>query len=168
MRFYLVFIIFLGACSEQMVDKPKVNFGKEESIALNKELIEEEEINIDIFLSHNSSWVITKTGTGLRYYIYKKSNGKKPLPGMKVGVIMNVKLLDDKVCYETPKDMIDEFVVDKSHVESGIQEAIKLMGVGDKAKLIIPAHLAHGITGDSQKIPPLSTLIVDVELISAE
>lgn len=168
MRFYLLFFIFLCACSQPIVDEKKVNFGKEESIALNKQLIEEEEINIDIFLSHNASWKITKTGTGLRYFIYKKGNGKKPIPGMKVGVIMNVKLLDDKVCYETPNDMIDEFVVDKSHVESGIQEAIKLMEVGDKAKLIIPAHLAHGITGDSEKIPPLSTLIVDIELISAE
>jgi FKBP-type peptidyl-prolyl cis-trans isomerase len=42
------------------------------------------------------------------------------------------------------------------------------MKVGDKAKLIIPSHLGHGITGNMDKIPPLSTLIVDIELISAE
>jgi FKBP-type peptidyl-prolyl cis-trans isomerase len=64
--------------------------------------------------------------------------------------------------------MIDEFIVDKSNVETGVQEAIKLMKVGDRAKLIIPAHLAHGITGDMNKIPPISTLIVDLKLYSAE
>ncbi len=168
MRFYFLSFLLLGACNDPAVDQKNVNFDKEESIALNKQLIEEEELNIDIFLNHNATWKITKTGTGLRYYIYKEGKGEKPIPGMKVGVIMNVQLLDDKVCYETPKDMIDEFVVDKSNVESGIQEAIKLMKVGDKAKLIIPAHLAHGITGNSEEIPPLSTLIVDIELISAE
>jgi FKBP-type peptidyl-prolyl cis-trans isomerase len=163
----LVFLLYIS-CSESKVEEKKVNFGKEESIALNQELIEEEELNIDIYLSHHASWKMTKTGTGLHYYIYKNGKGENPIPGMKVGVVMIVKLLDDKICYETPKDMVDEFIVDKSNVESGVQEAIKLMKVGDKAKLIIPSHLGHGITGNMDKIPPLSTLIVDIELISAE
>jgi FKBP-type peptidyl-prolyl cis-trans isomerase len=165
--FIIVFLVFVS-CSESKPEEKKVNFGKEESIALNHELIEEEELNIDIYLSHHASWKMIETGTGLQYFIYKNGEGKNPIPGMKVGVVMNVKLLDDQVCYETPNEMIDEFIVDKSNVESGIQEAIKLMKVGDRAKLIIPAHLGHGITGNMDKIPPLSTLIVDIELISAE
>ena len=168
MRLYVLLSLVFVSCNQSQVEDKKVDFGKEESIALNQELVEEEEINIDIYLSHNASWKMTKTGTGLRYFIYKNGTGMTPVPGMKVGVIMNVKLLNDTVCYETPKDMIDEFIVDKSNVESGVQEAIKLMHVGDRAKLIIPAHLAHGITGNSDKIPPISTLIVDIELISAE
>ena len=168
MRILFLAFLILAACEEKKVVEQKTNFGKEESIALNQQLLEEEEINIDLFLTHHASWKIIKTGTGLRYYIYENGNGKKPMPGMKVGVIMNVKLLDETVCYETPSDMIDEFIVDKSNVETGVQEAIKLMKVGDRAKLIIPAHLAHGITGDMNKIPPISTLIVDLKLYSAE
>ena len=168
MRILFFALLFLTCCGEKKAEEKKVQFGKEESIALNKQLLEEEEINIEIYLTHHSSWKMTKTGTGLRYHIYETSKGEVPLPGMKVGVIMTVKLLDETICYETPDDMIDEFIVDKSNVETGVQEAIKLMKVGEKAKLIIPAHLAHGITGDLEKIPPISTLIVDLKLVSAE
>ena len=37
---------------------------------------------------------------------------------------------------------------------------------GDKARLILPAHLAYGMGGDQSKIPPASALFYDVELIS--
>ena len=56
-------------------------------------------------------------------------------------------------------------MIDKSDIESGVQEGIKKMRVGDKAKLIIPSHLAHGLTGDMEKIPPLSVIVVDIHLI---
>jgi FKBP-type peptidyl-prolyl cis-trans isomerase len=31
--------------------------------------------------------------------------------------------------------------------------------------LIVPTHLAHGLVGDFDKIPPLTTLVVNVELV---
>ena len=40
----------------------------------------------------------------------------------------------------------------------------KLMAEGDRFMVIIPSHLAHGLVGDQDKIPPLSTLLVDVTL----
>ena len=46
--FLLAFLVFIS-CSQSKVDEKKVNFGKEESIALNQELIEVEELNIDIY-----------------------------------------------------------------------------------------------------------------------
>ena len=39
------------------------------------------------------------------------------------------------------------------------------MKVGDKAKFIIPSHLAFGLLGDENKIPKRATLVYDVELI---
>jgi FKBP-type peptidyl-prolyl cis-trans isomerase len=39
------------------------------------------------------------------------------------------------------------------------------MKMGDRAKLIIPSHLAHGLVGDLNKIPPLTTIVVDIHLI---
>jgi FKBP-type peptidyl-prolyl cis-trans isomerase len=60
---------------------------------------------------------------------------------------------------------MEEFVIDKSDIESGIQEGIKKMREGDRAKMIIPSHLAHGLVGDLDKIPPLSVIVVDIHLI---
>ncbi|MFT5581995.1 MAG: FKBP-type peptidyl-prolyl cis-trans isomerase FkpA, partial [Psychromonas sp.] len=74
-------------------------------------------------------------------------------------------LLDGTDCYKTEENEIDEFKIDRSEVESGVQEAIKLMRIGDKMKLIIPSHLAHGLTGDMNKVPPLSPIVVDLHLV---
>ena len=72
--------------------------------------------------------------------------------------------MDGTVCYETGKDEVLEVEVDHSQVETGLQEGLKKMKVGDKAKMIIPSHLAHGITGDLNKIPPLTPLIIDIQV----
>ena len=161
---FLSGLIFLFSCGEEPVENNDINWSKKESTELNKELIEEEKIQIKLFLAHHSDWKVTETGTGLRYFIYAKGNGDRPQVGQRAYVTLKVELLDGTVCYATEKDMEDIFIVDKSDIETGIQEAIKLMQVGDKAKLIIPAHLGHGITGDLDKIPPISTLVVDIQL----
>jgi FKBP-type peptidyl-prolyl cis-trans isomerase len=40
------------------------------------------------------------------------------------------------------------------------------MNVGDRAKFIVPSHLAFGLLGDQKMIPPQATLVYDVELIN--
>ena len=39
------------------------------------------------------------------------------------------------------------------------------MKEGDKAKLILPSHLAYGLIGDQNKIPQKATIIYDIELL---
>jgi FKBP-type peptidyl-prolyl cis-trans isomerase 2 len=59
-----------------------------------------------------------------------------------------------------------EMLLGHNDEESGVDEALKKMCVGDKAHLIIPPHLAFGVPGDGGAIPPRSILVYDVELIS--
>jgi FKBP-type peptidyl-prolyl cis-trans isomerase len=42
------------------------------------------------------------------------------------------------------------------------------MQVGDKARLVIPSHLAYGSQGAGGVIPPDATLIFDVELMDVK
>jgi FKBP-type peptidyl-prolyl cis-trans isomerase len=94
-----------------------------------------------------------------------KGTGELAKVGDIVQVESNYSLLDGTLCHQTKSDELEEFTVDKSDVESGVQEAIKKMHVGDKVKLIIPFRLAQGLVGDLQEIPPLATLVVDLKLI---
>jgi FKBP-type peptidyl-prolyl cis-trans isomerase len=55
--------------------------------------------------------------------------------------------------------------VDFDQVESGLHEGIKYMKKGEKARLILPPHLAHGLIGDMNKIPMNATLIYDIQVI---
>ena len=79
-----------------------------------------------------------------------------------------MQLLDGSECYRTNADEMEVFEIDHADIESGLHEGIKYMHVGDFAKLIIPSHLAHGLVGDLDKVPPMSTLVVDIHLIGLE
>ena len=54
--------------------------------------------------------------------------------------------------------------VGKSEVASGLQEGLKYLHEGDKAIMIIPSHLAYGLTGDGDKIKQYQVLVVDVHV----
>ena len=50
----------------------------------------------------------------------------------------------------------------------GWTEGLQLMKVGDKFKFEIPAKLAYGADSPSDKIPPNSTLVFEVELLAIQ
>lgn len=167
-QFILLFILAgLFSCQE---DEKKDNTAlnqqqvKEVLINANKAAAEEESLQIDGYVKRRKLDVIT-TGTGLRYQIYKKGNGEKAAFGKTAVVAYEVSLIDGTVCYSTKEFGPEEFKIGSDRVESGLHEAICYMSVGDKAKIIIPSHLAHGLVGDFKKIPIRSTIIYDIELI---
>ena len=168
MRTILIYILLvvLGSCGESTEEVPKeIEWNKEKSLELNKDLALEQEIEINLFLEQHKDWEMIKTGSGLQYVFIEKGTGDFAQVGLTAEVEMVISLLDGTECYKTEKDEYQEFVIDKSDIETGIQEGIKKMRIGDRVKMIIPSHLAHGLVGDLDKIPPLSTIVVDLHLI---
>ncbi len=158
----LTFIFF--SCTDEEKEKP-VNWTKEQSVELNKMWSEEEEYYIDKYLERRPNWDMIETGTGLRYMKYEEGDGDSARTGMYATVNFTISLLDGTVCYSSDSTGAETFLIDRSQVESGLQEGIKYLRVGDKAKFIIPSHLAHGLVGDMDKIPPLETVVFDIHLI---
>jgi FKBP-type peptidyl-prolyl cis-trans isomerase FkpA len=168
MHRYLLFLLLLVSfgCGNDHPQQVVVTKGQLEKplIRENKRLLKKEAEAIDAYLERHH-WVMDTTGTGLRYMIYQHGTGELATAGKKAKVNFTVSLLDGTVCYSSKQTGPEEFVVWEDHVESGLHEGIILMHVGDKARFILPAHLAHGLLGDEQKIPPLSTIVYDVELL---
>jgi peptidylprolyl isomerase len=112
---------------------------------------------------------VETTQSGLGYVMFAKGkNGKKPVKGDKVkvhysGFFTDGKKFDSSVERGEPI----EFQVGKGQVIKGWDEGLMLLGVGDKAKFIIPYSLAYGEQGRGP-IPPKSDLIFDVELIDVK
>lgn len=170
--FLLLSILILHSCSEEkksnqpkemLIDKEM----KEDLIVANKEWFIQEQADIDNYVTRHK-WEMIKTGTGIRYAIYQKADTtKNPLaiPGQVAVVNFEVRLLEnDSLCYES-HDSSQWFLIEMDNVENGLHEAIQYLRVGDKAKIILPSYLAHGLTGDSDKIPPMSSVLYDIELV---
>lgn len=165
----LLAIVCMGlicfSCARTKEDKV-VHWNKEKSIAMNKSIAQREKLNILMYLENRSSLKMNQTGSGLYYDVYKKTVGDSAKPGMVAGVQYLITFLNGDTCYYTPKNELVHFKIDKSEIESGVQEGVKHMRLGEKAIFIIPSHLAHGVTGDQNKIPPLTPIVVDIELVT--
>lgn len=163
----IVFVFILVSCGGH--DKDKVIIINADSlktplINVNKQLVKSEDEQIHDFIKRYG-WDMDETGTGLRYLVYKKGNGTKAETGKTAKINFEVKLITGDICYTSKDDGAKEFVIGKSNEISGLEEGILLMKEGDKAKFIIPSHLAFGLHGDEDKIPKRATLIYDVELL---
>jgi FKBP-type peptidyl-prolyl cis-trans isomerase len=135
------------------------------SVGFNKDRVKEEELQINLYLKHREKLKMKSTGTGLRYQIVNDNSGIPVMPGDSVDVDMKISLLDGNICYKTDSTELDQFLVDRSQVESGVHEGVKLMKEGQKAIFILTSNLAHGLLGDFKKIPPMSPIVVELEVV---
>lgn len=113
-----------------------------------------------------------KTESGLRYKITKEVEGaKKPKSGQTVhayykGMLTDGTVFDSRLEKEGKSAL--SFPVGAGRVIPGWDEGLQLMGEGEEARFIIPAHLAYGERGAGGVIPPNATLIFEVTLDSIE
>ncbi len=159
------------SCTDKPKQKPIViDYAKlkEDIIQVNKPAVVMENDEINAYVkAHNYN--IQTTGTGLRYLFIKENPKEKKIEnGNRIKVKYKVSLLDGTVCYTSGKKGPKEFTVGADNVESGIHEGVQLMHLHDKAIFILPAHLAFGLIGDRDKIPPKVAVVYEVEVISVQ
>lgn len=118
----------------------------------------------EAYLARNKSedGVVT-TPSGLQYKVLKQGAGAAPMRTSAVKVAYEGRLIDGTV-FDASKDTPAEFPLNR--VIQGWTEGLQLMKPGAKYRFFIPAYLGYGEKGASSTIPPNSTLIFDVELIS--
>nr|WP_299069879.1 peptidylprolyl isomerase [uncultured Allomuricauda sp.] len=109
------------------------------------------------------------TESGLRYKMIQQGSGTKAEKGKTVSVhyegsLPNGQVFDSSYSRNQPID----FTLGVGQVISGWDEGIALLKVGDKARFVIPSHLAYGSAGAGGVIPPDATLIFDVELMQVK
>ncbi len=108
-----------------------------------------------------------KTESGLFYKITKDGEGPTPTKGRKVSVHYKGTLVDGTVfdsSYQRNEPI--EFSVGLGQVIKGWDEGIMLLNKGAIARFVIPSNLGYGKQGAGKIIPPNSTLIFEVELVS--
>ena len=107
------------------------------------------------------------TDSGLQYVVEKEGTGKQPTATSEVTVHYTGKLLDGTV-FDSSINRGEPATFPLNRVIPGWTEGLQLMKEGAKYTFFIPSDLAYGPTGIPNAIPPHSTLIFDVELISVK
>ena len=110
-----------------------------------------------------------ETDSGLRYQIIQKGEGVAAEKGKTVAVHYKGMFPDGSEfdnSYKRGNPI--EFPVGMGNVIAGWDEGIQLLKVGDKARFVIPSHLAYGSRGAGGVIPPNATLVFDVELMNVK
>ena len=127
--------------------------------------LSEDEI-IDNYVKATKIPLTEKTSTGLRFMRTVTTTGV----AMKAGLLATVKYtgyLASNTTTQFDSGQIDVALGDKA-VVAGFEEGLLKMKVGEKAYLVFPSKLGYGATGSGTKIPPYSSLIFIVEIVSAK
>lgn len=164
---FLVSVLF-SSCQNDRKEQPKTKPAPTTSnlIKLNQDMVREENMLIDNYLRRHNIPALTGRG-GMRYYIYQHGKGPQVKVGDKVRFNYEVRFLTGDIVYDSKTDGPREATLGKTTIETGLYDGILMMHVGDRAKIILPSHLAFGAGGDGQKVPPRTTLVYDIELINA-
>ena len=167
--FFLVLMLYmlssLSSCESKTTvqkpieSKPKTNTF-DDSKLVNKAYIAYEDAAIDTLIQLKA-WTMEKSGTGLRYQI--ENNCEKPLAKEGSRILIDVEISDiyGKVIFKKQEQKIYYL---KDYTIKGLEEALSMMCVDSKAKLIVPSHLAYGLRGYQDDIAPKQVLIYQFEI----
>ena len=165
-RLLMVMGIFLISCStvtdNDLTTKEQLFLQHLE--AANIEFLDMEKQEINDF-TDRFGWDMKETGSGLHYLIYTNGDGVPAEIGKTAVIQYNVYLLNGELIYSSDKAGNKHFRIGQGGVESGLEEAILLLRVGDEARFIMPAHLAHGVPGDGHKIPGQAAIVYELKLL---
>ncbi|HXB42149.1 MAG TPA: FKBP-type peptidyl-prolyl cis-trans isomerase [Bacteroidia bacterium] len=158
----------LVSCGERpkkeliIIDKQKLKKNIED---VNKPAVVMEKDEIDAWIKSHG-YPMKSTGTGLRYFIFKENKkGKEVKTKSEVQIKYKVSLLDGTECYSSEKNGPRIFMVGADNVESGLHEGVQLMKEGEKSIFVLPSHLAFGLVGDRNKIPPKTAVVYEIEIL---
>jgi FKBP-type peptidyl-prolyl cis-trans isomerase len=156
--------------SQEEVNKTVAEIQSRVMTARQKELQEMADKNLSegkAFLETNRKKEGVKTlPSGLQYKVLAEGKGMTPKATDEVTVNYRGTLIDGTE-FDSSYNRSKPLTVKVNAVIRGWTEALQMMKEGSKWQLFIPADLAYGERGVS-RIPPNSTLIFEVELISVK
>lgn len=174
MNFKVVYLLLsilalFGACADPHKEEghpEKINKEalKKQFIEANKLLAKKETDDMDAYArQHKMNFI--NTDFGIRYFVYAPSvKGDSIRDKSEITMDFTVSLLDGTECYSSAEKGPKTFIVGMEDIESGVHKVVKFLKKGDKAIVLIPSHLAHGLLGDMNKIPAQMPIVYDIQI----
>ena len=148
---------------QEFTDKLQKDYQAKQAETAAKNLAEGEK-----YLAENAKkpGVVT-TDSGLQYEVVTQGTGPKPGPDATVKVHYRGTLLDGTE-FDSSYKRGEPVVLKLASLIPGWSEALQLMPVGSKYKLVLPSTLAYGDKEVGPDIGPNATLLFDIELLGIE
>ncbi len=143
----------------------KMQAKQQEQLAEMKE--KNKKLGSDYLVENKKKKGVIATASGLQYEMLEKGNGTKPKATDKVKVDY-VGTLIDGTEFDSSIKRGEPAVFGVDQVIPGWSEALQLMDVGSKYRLVIPSELAYGEKGAPPVIEPNSVLVFEVSLLGIE
>jgi hypothetical protein len=103
---------------------------------------------------------------GLQYLVLQSGTGPHPTRSDDVTVRYEGRFINGQVFNSSPDNGHDTITFPLNKLIPGWVAALQMMRPGDVWMIYIPANLAYGEAGKQPVIPPYSTLVFRVELVS--
>jgi len=163
--FSIILLVLIAGCKNPVPEKKESkSFSEDDLVRINRYLVEKDHKIIRRFIERQG-WKMQQTATGLWYEVLEHGHGPAGCKGCRAVLAYKISLLDGTLCYSSDKDGLKEFLIGQGGVESGLEEAILLLHQGDSARLILPPYLAHGLTGDQNRIPGRASLVYELRVL---
>ncbi len=128
---------------------------------------EYKEKNENFLLENKARDSVVELKSGLQYKILVQGSGTTPSIDDMVTVHYKGSLIDGTV-FDDSRESEEPVSFGVNQVIPGWTEALTLMSEGAKWIIYIPAELAYGSKENMGPIPPFSTLIFEIELLSVD
>jgi FKBP-type peptidyl-prolyl cis-trans isomerase len=129
--------------------------------------IENTKAGQDFLTDNKGKEGVKTTSSGLQYKVLQEGSGARPKATSQVTVHYKGTLLDGKQ-FDSSYDRGQPATFALNQVIPGWTEGVQLMTAGSKYQFWIPSDLGYGAQGSPPAIPPNSTLVFEVELLSFE
>jgi FKBP-type peptidyl-prolyl cis-trans isomerase len=169
-EFILLFVLSLFmACRNEnpRISEDEIRKTEEALVGANRMMVHNDKVKIQEY-SISNKLNLVESESGLWYGIIRQGNGRQVTKNTLVSLEYAVQLMDGTACYSSDSLGIKQFIVGKGGVESGLEEGVLMLKEGSEAVFIMPPHLAHGLTGDGNKIPARSIIIYNVKLVNVD
>jgi FKBP-type peptidyl-prolyl cis-trans isomerase len=148
-------------------DSPPTGLDKWAVVKIELEIVKvfSEEERIAQYLTKNKLVADKTTSSGLKLvYLTKNPVGDSLKTGNSVKVNYKGSFLTDGVFDQGAFDM----VLGTTNVIKGFEEGIRLLRVGEKARVFFPSAIGYGSNGSSTTIPPYMPLQFEIEIVSKQ
>src|SRR5690606_35953285 len=165
----IVLALLLVHCKGPEPRKPEsVQSGSyyKESIERSKKLLARDEQAIREIIERDSVHEYLTSPNGFWYYYEKVNDTARYLPreGDQILFSHTLMTLGGDTIYTAAELGPTSHVVDKQQLFPGLQNAVKLLKIHEKATFLFPSIQAYGYQGDNKAIAPLTPLRASVEL----